>query len=108
MTSRILVLAGFVLALAAPARSDGLEALKGKFAFDWHSDPAKAKCVKVDDALLSDFKSSKYKCDLKPKSDTSAGVATQTCTQVKGGKEYLIFARQKDCDDERETQAANE
>jgi hypothetical protein len=108
MTRRSLALLALFSALAAPAHGDGLDALKGKFGFDWHNDPAKAKCVKVDGALLADFKSSNYKCDLKPRTDTSSGAAAQVCTQVKGGKEYLIFATQKDCNDERETQASNE
>lgn len=94
--------------LSAPGSAAGIDALQGKFAFNWHSNPGGQKCVKVGGKLLDDFKSSKYRCDLKPQSNTSSGATVRTCTAVKGGKEYLIFDTQRACNEERETQASNE
>ena len=94
--------------LTAPVQAGGLDVLRGKFAFDWSHDPAKAKCVKVDGKLLSDFKSSRYRCDLKTNSNSSSGANYRICTQKPHDKEYLIFDTKRECDAERETQATNE
>ncbi len=94
--------------VCAPAHADGIDVLRGKFAFDWFHDPAKAKCVKVDGKLLSDFKSSHYHCDLKANTNSSSGASSRTCTQIPHDKEYLIFDTKRACDEERDTQASNE
>ena len=96
----------FVSAPAAAA--GGLDALQGKFAFNWRAEPGGQKCVKVDGKLLSDFKTAKYRCDLNARSNTSTGASARTCTEAKDGKEYLIFDTMKACEDERKTQASNE
>ena len=104
---------GFALFLlllaAAPASAGNLDVLQGKFGFNWNSNPAREKCVKIDGPLLAAFDSDKYRCELKPVSNTSSGASARTCTEVKkDGKEYLIFDTLKACDGERKTQASNE
>jgi hypothetical protein len=96
------------LLLTAPAKAGGLDVLSGKFAFDWLHDPDKAKCVKVTEQLLNEFKSKRYRCDLTVKKNTSTEVGVRLCTSVPNDKEYLIFETKRQCDDERETQASNE
>ena len=90
-----------------PAAAKGLDELKGKFAFNWRSEPSREKCVKVAGALLAAFKAGKYRCDLKPVTNTSTGAPARICTQTKG-KEYMIFDTLKACDNERKDQASNE
>jgi hypothetical protein len=97
-----------ILLVVAPAKAGGLDVLRGKFAFDWLHDPAKAKCIKVTGPLLEEFKSKRYHCDLGIKKDTSTGAGARLCTSVPSNKEYLIFDTKRQCDDERETQASNE
>lgn len=94
--------------LTAPAQAGGIDVLRGKFAFDWLHDPAKAKCIKVDGKLLSEFKSARYHCDLKENTNSSSGASSRTCTQIPHNKEYLIFDTKQACDEERDTQASNE
>ena len=94
--------------ITVPAQADGIDMLRGKFAFNWLSEPATAKCVKVDGKLLSDFKSARYHCDLKASTNSSSGASNRTCTQIPRNKEYLIFDKKHDCDEERETQTSNE
>lgn len=100
-----------ILILAASTSSsvaNDLDGLRDKYAFDWHFDPARASCVKVGDRLLADFKSNRYRCDLKVKSNTNTGAGVRTCTKVGGRGEYLIFDTRKFCDEERKAQADNE
>jgi len=97
-----------LLLLSAPADADRLDVLEGKFAFNWHAEPSREKCIKVTGPLLADFKSTKYRCDLNAKSNTSSGASARMCTEAKGRKEYLIFDTLRACDDERKTQASNE
>ena len=92
---------------STPAAAKGLDVLRGKFAFNWRSEPSREKCVKVTDALLAAFKSNKYRCALKPITNTSTGASARTCTQPKG-KEYLIFDTLLACENERKDQASNE
>jgi hypothetical protein len=97
-----------LLLASAPADADTLDVLQGKFAFNWHAEPSREKCIKVAGRLLDDFKSTKYRCDLDVKSNTSSGASVRMCTAVKGGKEYLIFDTLRACEEERKTQASNE
>jgi hypothetical protein len=97
-----------LLLLSVPADAHRLDVLKGKFAFNWFGEPGGQKCVGVGGQLLADFKSTRYRCDLKPKSNTSSGATVRTCTEAKDRKEYLIFDTRQACEDERETQATNE
>ena len=93
---------------SAPANAESLDVLQGKFAFNWRAEPSREKCIKVEGPLLAGFKSTRYRCDLTVKSNTSSGANVRTCTEVKDRKEYLIFDTRRACDDERKTQAANE
>lgn len=93
---------------AVPAAADNLDVLQGKYAFNWHAEPSREKCLKVAGKLLTDFKSNRYRCELKAVTNTSTGAPARVCTEVKGGKEYLIFDTLRACDEERETQASNE
>ena len=97
-----------LLLVSAPVEAESLDVLHGKFAFNWHADPGRQKCIKVAEQLLADFKSSKYRCDLKVKSNTSSGASVRTCTDTKGRKEYLIFDTMRACETERKTQESNE
>jgi len=94
--------------LSAPADADRLDVLQGKFAFNWHAEPSREKCIRVAGLLLADFKSTRYRCDLNAKSNTSTGASARTCTEVNGRKEYLIFDTLRACESERKTQASNE
>jgi hypothetical protein len=80
--------------------------LKGKFAFNWLSDPSKTRCVRVDDKLMSMFASPQFKC--RGQNNTASGVPATACSKVDGGSEYLIFDTFASCENERKTQAANE
>lgn len=95
------------LLTVAPAAAKDLDVLKGKFAFNWRSEPSREKCVKVTGALMAAFRSGKYRCDLKQVTNTSTGAPARICTQTKG-KEYLIFDTLRACDNERKDQASNE
>jgi hypothetical protein len=90
-----------------PAAAQSLDVLAGKFAFNWRSEPAREKCVKVRGALMAAFKAGKYRCNVKPVTNTSTGAPARICTQTKG-KEYLIFETRKACENERKDQASNE
>ena len=96
------------LLLSAPTNADTLGVLPGQFAFNWHAEPSREKCVKVAERLLADFKSTKYRCDLNAKSNTSSGASVRMCAEVKGRNEYLIFDTLRACEEERKTQASNE
>lgn len=104
-------LCSIVLALAAawatPAFAEDVSSLKGQFTFNWFSDPEKARCIAVGDELLAEFMSSAYQCNLTPVTNTASGEPARVCTKSGETAEYLIFATQKACDSERETQASN-
>ena len=97
-----------LLRASMPADAGALDVLQGKFGFNWHANPAREKCVKIEGPLLADFETTKYRCNVKAQSNTSTGASARTCTEVKGKKEYLIFDTLRACDDERKTQASNE
>lgn len=98
-----------LLLLSSPAGAESLDVLRGKFAFNWRSEPSREKCIKVAGQLLADFTSKGYRCDLKVITNTSSGAPARTCTQVRGGrKQYLIFETFRACDGERKDQASNE
>jgi len=104
----ILIITASVLGVTFPAAGDELDSLRGQYTFDWHSDPAKAKCVAVDDKLLARFKSEAFTCDTNAVTNTASDEAARICTEKKDdGAEYLIFATEKSCETERETQASN-
>jgi hypothetical protein len=97
-----------LLLLSAPAHAQTLDALEGKFAFNWHTNPDREKCVRVTGPLLAGFKSKTYRCDPNARTNTSSGAKVRTCTATKGRKEYLIFDSMRACEDERKDQAAAE
>ena len=96
-----------LFALTAPAHAQTLDALEGKFTFNWLNHPERQKCVRVTGPLFADFRSSGYRCDLNAKTNTSSGAKVRTCTATKGRKEYLIFDTMRACEGERKDQAAN-
>lgn len=100
------ILAAVSVLTTVAARADQLDSLAGRYAFNWHADPAKTKCAAIDQKLLSAFKSGKYKCDLKERTNTNTGKAMVSCEGQ--SKEYLIFKTKAYCEDEREAQASNE
>jgi hypothetical protein len=94
--------------VSAPAGADRLDVLQGKFAFNWHANPGREKCIKLEGPLMAELKSAKYRCDLKIKTNTASGANARTCTAVNGRKEYLIFDTLRACEEERKTQESNE
>lgn len=102
----ISVLTAVSMLSAVAAKADPLDSLAGRYAFNWLANPAKTKCVAIDQKLLNAFRSGNYKCDLKERTNTNTGKALVSC---KGqSKEYLIFKTKAFCNDEREAQASNE
>jgi hypothetical protein len=103
------LLSAVFLVAVVPAQAGKLDVLNGKFAFDWHRDPARQKCRKVDARLLADFESAKYRCDLTPRTNTGAGSVVRMCTRkgARGSGEYLIFDTLRACEDERKEQVSN-
>jgi len=101
--------AAVLFCAVVPAHAQPVDSLKGKFAFNGLNKPDREKCIKIDDRLLADFKSSKYRCDLAPTTKTESGLIPQICTERQGTKkkEYLIFESYGACDAERRGQAAN-
>ena len=101
-----------LLLLASSAHAQTIDALEGKFAFNWHNNPDREKCVRVTGPLLADFKSANYRCDLTVRTNTSRGASVRTCTATKGRsnsrKEYLIFDTMRACENERKDQAVAE
>ena len=98
-----------VLVSAGPvaASADGIDDLKGGYAFDWFKDPASTKCVEVGDDLLATFKSAEFTCDLTAH-PTSGDSTAKMCSKAGGSSAYLIFDTLAHCDEERETQAVAE
>ena len=97
-----------LILVSAPADAERLDVLQGKFAFNWFAEPSREKCIRVVGQLLADLKSTRYRCDLKAKSNTSTGASARICSAVNGRKEYLIFDTLRACESERKTQASNE
>jgi hypothetical protein len=107
LSRRLVALAAF--AAFGPAQAQTLDALQGKFGFNWRSNPARQKCVRIAGPLLADFRSAKFKCDLTVKSNSSSGEKFRLCTATaRRGAEYMIFDTMKSCEEERKTQEAAE
>ncbi len=104
MRRLIVTLFVFCPGLAVAAELDSLE---GRYGFDWHSDPEKTRCVRVDSKLIVRFGSPSYRCDLTPFSNTASGASAVKCSKKDGNVEYLIFTTKAACETERQTQAAN-
>lgn len=82
--------------------------LRGQFAFNWFTNPAKAKCVRIGDQLLALMNSPKFSCDLNPRSNTASGeTVAAVCSATDGKSEYMIFGTLAACENERKGQAAN-
>jgi len=93
--------------MLAPAAAAASDTLAGRYAFNWRSDPAKAKCAKIDDKRLAEFASPSYRCDLTPASNTASGAPAVKCGRRDEKVEYLIFQTRAACETERQAQAAN-
>jgi hypothetical protein len=108
---RMPVLSVFALAILSiswvSAASAAENEFIGKFTFNWLSDPAKARCIKIDNKLMSMLASSRFHCR-PPQSNTASGVTAQMCAKVDGTAEYMIFDAFADCENERTTQAASD
>jgi len=100
------VLVSLSISCANTASAAGNEFI-GKFTFNWLSDPAKAKCVKIDNKLMAMLASSQFHCR-PPQSNTASGVTARMCAKVDGTAEYMIFDARADCENERKTQAVAE
>ena len=102
-TAILLILGVAVQASAASP----IEQLKGRWAFNWASNPAKARCVRVEGELLKDFAADAYQCRLDETTNTTTGAPAADCTRTKPDKDYLIFRTKALCEAERLAQAAN-
>lgn len=88
-------------ALAEPAKAPRLE---GSFAFDVMK--PRTKCAKVTGALLTRLSKS-YSCG-PADTDTASGVKTvAVCKAKTGDSQFMLFATNADCENERQTQLAN-
>ncbi len=108
MGARSLAVMVLLMASVADTCAETVVLLRGKAAFDWHSNPSRQRCVIVDGTLLAVFNSTKYRCDLEPKSNAETKAIYRVCTAVKGGAEFLIFETRAACESERKAQAANQ
>ncbi len=97
-----------VMLCVATAQAGGIDDLRGKFTFNWFTEPDTVACSAIGDDLLSTLKSSQFTCNLTPITNTASGFPAEVCTETGGGREYLIFATQAQCEEERQTQASNE
>jgi hypothetical protein len=96
------------LLLAAPnIEAKEPDALAGRYTFNWKTAPIPKKCFKIDNKLLSEFRSKAYACDLTEKSDSASGEAFVQCTKTDDTAQYLIFKKAESCEKERRTQEAN-
>jgi hypothetical protein len=96
------------LSLAAPNLGAAeLDALAGRYTFNWKTAPIPKKCLKIDDKLLSEFRSKTYTCDLTQKKYSASGEPFIQCTKTSGTGQYMIFKRAEACEKERRTQEAN-
>jgi hypothetical protein len=95
------------LAAGAVARAGGLDDLRGGYAFDFDIDPATTHCAPVTGALLAQFKSAAYACDMKGSRATSTQAFAISCTSHDGKHEYLNFKTKTLCENERLTQESN-
>ncbi len=104
---KIVIFVALTCATAPALADDGIDSLKGQFSFNWFSAPEKTTCKVVDDNQLATFKSDKFECDLNVITNTASGEPARVCKQKNDEAEYLIFATEKACELERETQASN-
>lgn len=93
--------------LSNSARADGQPpappSIQGTYAFDWHH-PMRSRCTKVKGSLLRKLKKSAT-CR-PPEAGSASGRPVVAVCSVKGG-EWMLFATNDDCKEERETQLAN-
>lgn len=104
---KIVILIALTSVTPSALAGDTSDSLKGQFTFNWFSAPDQTTCKAVDDTLLSTFKSEAYECDMTVVTNTASGEPARICKQKDGDAEYLIFATEKACELERETQASN-
>ena len=100
------VFCALAIGLPVVVAASDLDALNGRFAFNWLPYPAKEKCSGVDDKRLEAFRSPPYRRDLTP-SPIGSGALAVKCGRRDGKVEYLIFATRAASETERQAQAAN-
>lgn len=96
-----------LLMSVSASQAEPADVLRGMSAFNWLSEPARQKCVTVDGQLLAEFKSAKFRCNLKAKYDPHSKGNFRVCTSVPRKKEYLIYDSKRACESERQSQADN-
>lgn len=95
-----LCLWGFAVQAADQAMTD--RAAVVGYGFNWHADPDAVKCIKMTPALVANFKS----CIRKEKGDSQTGTIKFEC-EASGDRSYLIADTLKQCQDAKDTMAAN-
>jgi len=98
-------LAALVL-ISAPAFAEPAKAprLDGSFAFDVMK--PRTKCAKVTGALLTKL-SKGYSCGPADTDTASGGKTVAVCKAKTGDSQFMLFATNADCENERQTQLAN-
>lgn len=81
------------------------DTLKDRYGFNMLSSPSKEKCVRVDAKLLKELKKN-YECAAE-NTDSASGAPAVVCTRKDEKKSYAFFKTRAQCNEDRETQAAN-
>ena len=81
--------------------------LAGRYTFNWKTAPIPKKCLRIDQKLLSEFRSKAYACDLTEKSKSASGEVFVQCTKKDDTAQYMIFKTAGSCEKERRPQESN-
>ena len=100
-----IVMVNLVAGMYSDVAQASENSLRGKFTFNWFTNPSKTKCVPVDGRLVSKFNSREFECHAGR--NTASGVPAWICSAADGRSEYMIFSTMASCENERKTQAAN-
>ena len=103
--TRMLLAVLIVAALVGTPLADTPLPIEGTYGFNVFM--PKKKCKPVKGALLALLRS-KYTCELVESEGASGRHIFARCTAKRGRSEFLLLATAKACEDERETQLANE
>ena len=101
------IVAGALAFACQASAASPIEQLKGRWAFNWASDPAKTKCARVEGELLKVFQSSAYKCALTETTDNTTQTPAAECKRAHPDRSYLIFRTKALCEAERLAQVSN-
>lgn len=98
----IFTLAITLLSATSALAAEHAKPAVGSWAFELSHDPQTVRCVGVTEALLKSFRS----CE-RQESGFAGDYPVDVCT-VSAKVDYMVFTTRARCDENRETQAANE